>query len=327
MIMSRDSKIDLLKGLGILLVVLGHSISTLTQPINQVILSFHMPLFFFCAGLTLKPVATTSKIVFLFKKLKSILLPQCIMGLLALVYDGVFLYLLTHKIGNTELSIVAKGWFTQWFLPTLFMCNVVWIGVNLLNIDLYKKKTVFCLLLGSVFAGYVTGNFAENTIVSIEKVPTAFMFVVLGFYTKNYLWDKLNILTVKARATTACLFVVALTALIWFAMVNEPVEMYRNYYGRYGLFLITSILGILISVIAVFLINRNTFIELFGRNSIVVFVTHFSVVKFVSSVVSNVFEEFGIDFLASYVTFGIVVCIELVIIYIFIRISSGKEKL
>lgn len=48
---NRVRYIDAAKGLGILLVMLGHSISRLGQPVNTFILSFHMPLFFFVAGL------------------------------------------------------------------------------------------------------------------------------------------------------------------------------------------------------------------------------------------------------------------------------------
>ena len=75
------------------------------------------------------------------------------------------------------------------------------------------------------------------------------------------------------------------------------------------------------------MIKRNTLVELFGRNSIVVFVTHFTAVKFISSATSNVFEKFSIDSLVPFVTFGIAVCIEIIIMYICARFSRRKEQL
>lgn len=43
---ERIEEIDQAKGLGILLVMLGHSMTLMTNPFNVFILSFHMPLFF-----------------------------------------------------------------------------------------------------------------------------------------------------------------------------------------------------------------------------------------------------------------------------------------
>ena len=43
---ERKKEIDFAKGLGILIVMLGHSITLMDNPLNTLILSFHMPLFF-----------------------------------------------------------------------------------------------------------------------------------------------------------------------------------------------------------------------------------------------------------------------------------------
>ena len=48
--MERDIRIDILKGIGILLVVWGHATAILIKEICI----FHMPLFFFLSGITLK---------------------------------------------------------------------------------------------------------------------------------------------------------------------------------------------------------------------------------------------------------------------------------
>ena len=53
---KRDSTIDIMKGIGIILVILGHAIQNNYVPLNKVILSFHMPLFFFVSGMLFKPV-------------------------------------------------------------------------------------------------------------------------------------------------------------------------------------------------------------------------------------------------------------------------------
>lgn len=55
MVQKRDAQIDVARGIAILLVLLGHSSYTLDDPINKIILAFHMPLFFFLSGLVAKP--------------------------------------------------------------------------------------------------------------------------------------------------------------------------------------------------------------------------------------------------------------------------------
>lgn len=56
---SRSTQFDILKGLGILFVILGHSVPDfpvnlradfLSGTIEKLMYSFHMPLFFICAG-------------------------------------------------------------------------------------------------------------------------------------------------------------------------------------------------------------------------------------------------------------------------------------
>lgn len=49
-IKSRDIAVDVAKGIGILLVILGH----LKNPLMDFIYAFHMPLFFFVSGMFVK---------------------------------------------------------------------------------------------------------------------------------------------------------------------------------------------------------------------------------------------------------------------------------
>lgn len=49
-IKCRDTVVDVAKGIGILLVILGH----LKNPIMDFIYAFHMPLFFFISGMFVK---------------------------------------------------------------------------------------------------------------------------------------------------------------------------------------------------------------------------------------------------------------------------------
>lgn len=49
----RYSFIDVARGINIILVVLGHCMYSADIPLNKMIMSFHMPLFFFLVGFLL----------------------------------------------------------------------------------------------------------------------------------------------------------------------------------------------------------------------------------------------------------------------------------
>ena len=51
---TRINHIATARGIAILLVVLGHCFHSAEVPLNRVILSFHMPLFFFLSGVFAK---------------------------------------------------------------------------------------------------------------------------------------------------------------------------------------------------------------------------------------------------------------------------------
>ena len=58
---ARNNYIDVLKGLGIVMVIMGHCLSYTDNPLNKMILSFHMPLFYFISGLTIKRIKSVTE--------------------------------------------------------------------------------------------------------------------------------------------------------------------------------------------------------------------------------------------------------------------------
>ena len=89
-VQQRLAWVDSMRGLAILLVVLGHSIGTLTDPMNRFILSFHMPVFFFVSGLVGR-CKNGSEIIpfeqYLARKVKTILIPQIVLFTSNTVFD------------------------------------------------------------------------------------------------------------------------------------------------------------------------------------------------------------------------------------------------
>lgn len=76
---KRIQWIDIAKGIGIILVLIGHI--SLNKKINNFIYSFHMPLFFILSGYLYK-----NKENYVKKKTKTILVPYFIVSIISFVY-------------------------------------------------------------------------------------------------------------------------------------------------------------------------------------------------------------------------------------------------
>lgn len=126
---ARDSRlltVDVARGIGILLVVLGHNavFRESSHALYEAIYLFHMPLFFFVSGVTFK---ATSAGEALKKRARALLVPYFIMGALAV--------LMTAQSGDAgrvldEIRGVLYGtghtirFVPLWFLPCLFLVSV-----------------------------------------------------------------------------------------------------------------------------------------------------------------------------------------------------------
>lgn len=125
---KRIEYIDIAKGIGILLVVMGHNDFAVVSPfMYKVIYSFHMPLFFFLSGYFLNTAAGFWN--FLRKRFNSLMKPYFF--ILFLIYAGGISF---GKMGfqNAFTRIVKSlygtgyylDWVQLWFLPHLFVVSI-----------------------------------------------------------------------------------------------------------------------------------------------------------------------------------------------------------
>src|SRR5512132_506835 len=125
---KRIEYIDIARGIGILLVVMGHNDFAVVSPFGyKLIYSFHMPLFFFLSGYLLN--ITSGFWTFLKKRFNSLLKPY---------YFTIFLIYFVSisfgkmgfqtAIGRIVKSLYGSGhyldWVQLWFLPHLFVVSL-----------------------------------------------------------------------------------------------------------------------------------------------------------------------------------------------------------
>ena len=123
---ARIEIIDIAKAITIFQVIVGHTTGNLEAPLfRRVLYSFHMPLFFFLAGLSIKPkVLNTGKdwLSFIRKNILALVFPYFIWGLIFGNFS--FENILKLFYGSWQ-KIAETGTLTSlWYLPCLFTARI-----------------------------------------------------------------------------------------------------------------------------------------------------------------------------------------------------------
>lgn len=132
---ARIGWIDSARGLGIVLVVLGHIITTIRDiPVSYVIFTFHMPLFLFLTTMTMKEQRWQDALQ---AKTRTFLVPYvCYLALLGLPY---LIYQFSQSIGEGAkfaLRMVLGGTFlvetfgTFWYIPAVYVGFIAYLAMH-----------------------------------------------------------------------------------------------------------------------------------------------------------------------------------------------------
>lgn len=181
--MERNKALDICKGIGILLVIIGH----MSTPLGQVIYGFHMGLFFFLSGYLFNNNYLDDGLSFLKKRAVRLLVPYLLFPLLAFLLfphiDEVW-----YKIWSSSKLMASYPYHilgTMWFLKSLFFVNVL----SLLVIKLFrliKGRLTLMLPLMMLIAYYIilcfTGQLSGNVIYYSA-------FYLMGYHCKYIKFD------------------------------------------------------------------------------------------------------------------------------------------
>ena len=205
---NRNITFDIMKGVGILLVIIGHVANG--YGVAPFIYVFHMPLFFIVSGYFYKPKQPSA---LLKRDAKLLLLPYCLVAMLILLYGATMAFIrhdaskFTYWLEAFLYAGVPEPTISSlWFLLAMFWCRMVY---NLLNVYFFEHltncKTIllgvitliifvvsvrfipveynyYCWAIGlSSMFFYMIGHVARLSDLHLSKVASV-LFVILGFY-------------------------------------------------------------------------------------------------------------------------------------------------
>ena len=213
-------ELDYLKGIGIILVILGHSalfkgFNLLDKEryfiyyyITNFIYSFHMPLFFIIAGfLSNKEYKIKS---FYISKIKRLLIPYIFVNIVDYIPRQLFSSFVNNS-SNSLVKVIFYSGVATWFVYTLFVMFLIFpvldkyifkkdknyilfyflLIINMLNLELFNVK-IFTLnriifYLTYFYFGYILKNYYEK-IKKNKYFNNNLLYIVLSIFSVFFLY-------------------------------------------------------------------------------------------------------------------------------------------
>ena len=271
----RIEWIDFARGIGILLVLIGHT--KIPYLPRYLAYAFHMPFFFIISGLCFSVKKEENFWAFLLKKTRTLIVPYFFISFLWFIYDCVrehFHSQITLKfiVEDVSVYLVQRHFHAIWFLTCLFLCEIFMFFIaRISNRKILITITIVFFILSFLYSEYV------NLILPwcIDLVLTALPFMLIG-----YIWKKAIIgfeITKKNLYLPILLLIICIAAnainVIIFNNGNKTNFM-DNDFAFYPLYLISSIAGSFSLIFFAKWFKYNKLINYIGANSILFFTVH-----------------------------------------------------
>jgi len=313
---KRLGYIDLIKGFGILIVVLGHAMI----PRSPWIYSFHVPLFFFISGFMYKDIPLVLNIT---AKLKKIYFPFVIFNVITWLFfylislmkhiavDNSYYANLYRTVIGFDISVPQNG--PLWFLLCLFSVSVIYIFISLLKSEYLRFAFVVAF---SAFGYFISQKYSDLPF----KIETAMMMIpyfYLGNLSKKYNFaDKLNkrslVFIFNGTLILGWVHFILNTYNLQISGI-ERISVLENRYGNIFLFYSASLCAILYISTLAEKIDSVRIINYFGKNSLIILCVHYPILQYVERI-HPVFltDSLFFDLISSLIT--IILCVPFILI-------------
>lgn len=274
--------IDMAKGYGIILVIIGHwDIPYITD----FLYAFHIPLFFFLSGIFFS--LKNDFVSFMRNKIHHIVIPYFCLGISVIIANLIFSrglhFRITDMVEEFVCLVVQERYTTLWFFACLLMVNLL-----MYPMIRYIRNRKICDLccFGLCICGIVLWR--NGAIVlpwNIDAALVMLPFFYIGFRLKYFITSpKIVINKIKCFHNFHNIIIVFfLGVLVWiFNLMNmlltgERVDVFYSNLTMEFLTLPTAIIGI-VMIVLLSKNTKNSVIRYIGENSILYFAWHQTIV-------------------------------------------------
>lgn len=272
-IKKRNESFDILRGIGIVLMVMGHI--GFGEAFDKYIHTFHMPIFFFVSGYFFNTRDNFKS--FFLHLLKTIMVPYTLFVLLCQPLHYIYTrewslsyFVLSFFTSNRNRIDVAGA---LWFLLCLFSAKILFYVIIRYAKGIWTCVTVFALTI-------VSSYMRVKLPLCMDSACSMLLVMYVGYLFSTYKERKLVKRAMNLPIVAAIPLLVMNGILI---MLNEPVNIRCNYFGIVPLFWMNALIAILCYYLLAQTIGKVSYrvfqwikaaLTFFGRESIVALVTN-----------------------------------------------------
>lgn len=275
------------RGIGILLVVLGHIIPQESY-LGGTIYSFHMPLFILLSGVFASTCEKYKFIDYLKKSVSRLIVPYVVFTLIGIALNYIIvdwrIYFSAATFKDVLINCNAYYWQTTgalWFLVALFIIRILFYFYDKL---ILKKGSAMLIALSLVCLFYIA-IYLNVFQVWMSQYHPAFTFpfqlksamIGLPFYIIGYLLkDNIKSFSYKDNPVlNSVLFVGSAVLTFGFAVrYNHTVNLGANTYNDSFLFVVFAFTGIYITIVIGSLLKKSKVLIWFGKHSMEIYLLH-----------------------------------------------------
>lgn len=281
---SRFEWVDIAKGMGIIWVIIGH---TIALSHSQIIYTFHMPLFFFLSGMFFREIEFK---LLMKKNIGNILKPWCLFSLFGLTASILIpdwrsqltISNLLADLYTANLNVFQNS--SIWYLVCYFWVPLLgWCMLKCFKKDSNVPIYIYILLTG--IGLLYSKEFLLHIPIPFHRLPfkmdTAFIAVVffmLAYKGKDVILSIQQLIPIKLKIWLCLVFFIG---WVCFAKENGWTNLNSLDFGKNkSLFYPTALLGISWTILAAMLLstfsNGNIFKRIlifYGQNTLIIFGT------------------------------------------------------
>jgi len=259
---QRDPYFDNLKGVLIVLVVMGHCVNLFRDSdpycncLFHLIYAFHMPLFFFVSGYFSKNTDKVSR-----KAFEALIIP-------AIPFELVY-YILHVATGADNTEPFLTPVFAYWFCFVLFFCRVM---LPYLTKVRWIVPVTFALALAAGFNPYI------NEQMSLSRFLCMLPFFMLGYYATKENIDKIRGMNTALAVVIGIASAAAVFALLRYTGADLGFTLRSPYESKEGVLFRAAqfILAVPLSCAVMKLTPRKkTYLSVIGQRTLQIYFLHF----------------------------------------------------
>ncbi len=297
---QRIEYIDAAKGLGMILVCIGHAVTNAVSVMDvtyfhtlNFISQFHMPLFFVLSGMVFSDSYVARPLKNTLRKIKAYYIPfvaynLLFVGLNNLLYKGHMvdefydIWSFLRKIISVLTLHVQPIGGAMWFMRSLMTMIIMFIWIRYFAKKMFgeEKQEIFVLLI-VVFCALFGVSGKCPTVFKMHRNFYYMPFLYLGFLIKKNGWNK-YLLKYKVQFILG-----GLSINVVMAFISTVGVIGRDTFQKYGVFLLAAVPGALmiLALSQYDKICKNSVLKCIGKKSLDIMALHFLCFKIVSFII------------------------------------------